>query len=128
MTQENAIKALKLLVSAACEKPHAERIIVLLDLGSGRGHEKFLKSLHVLTVRKSHAVPFTLGSHPPDGPCFIFSESSRFAFGESSPSFAEALDRVDWGGGWLLVSASGHIGIHQPDDFIDDRVLIRAVK
>ena len=128
MTEENAIKALKLLVSAVCEKPHTERIDALLGLGSGRGQKKFLDSLHVLTVRDGHAVPFAPGSHPPDGPCFIFSESSGFAFGEPSPSFAEALDRVGWGAGWLLVSASGHIGIHQPDDFVDDRILIRVLK
>lgn len=129
MTEENAITALKLLVSAACEETHAQRINALLDLGSGRGYKKFLGMLsHKFTVRDGHATHFALGSDAPDGPCFIFSESSCFAFGEPSPSFVEAIDRLGFTTSWLLVSDSGHIGIHQPENFIDDRVLIRNVK
>lgn len=129
MKQENAIKALKLLVSSACEKPHAQRINALLDLGSGRGHKKFLGMLsHEFTVRDGHATHFALGSDAPGGPCFIFSEPGGFAFGEPSPSFVEAIDRLGFTTSWLLVSASGHIGIYQPDDFVDDRILIQALK
>lgn len=129
MTQENAIKALKLLISTACEKPQAQRINALLDLGSPRDHKKFLDLLpHAFIVRDSQAIPFALGSDAPDGPCFIFCQPGSFAFGESSPSFAAAIDRLGHSTSWLLVSDFGRVGIYQPDDIIDDRVLIQAVK
>lgn len=125
MTEDDAIKALKIFVSAACEKSHAERIVALL--GSPRGHKKLLGMLeHKFTVRQGTAIPFQDASPVPGGPCYIFTDHGRFGFGESSPSFAEALDRVNPIGAWLLVSASGRVGIYQPEDIIDDRIVIGA--
>lgn len=123
MTEDDAINALKIFVSAACEKSHAERIVALL--GSARGHKKFLGMLaHKFTVRQGTATPFKDASPVSGGPCYIFTDHGRFAFGEPSPSFAEALDRVNPVGAWLLVSGSGRVGIYQPEDMIDDRTVI----
>jgi hypothetical protein len=125
MTENDAIKPLKLFVSAVCEKPLAERIVALL--GSARGHEKFLGMLsHRFVVSQGTVTPFTYTSPAPDCTCYIFVDHGPFAFGEPSPSFADALNRVDPMGAWLLVSASGRIGIFQPEAYIDRRVLIRS--
>lgn len=123
MTEVDAINALIIFVSGACEQSHADRIVALL--GSPRGHKKFLGMLaHKFTVRQGTMIPFQDASLVPAGPCYIFTDHGRFAFGESSPSFAEALDRINSMGAWLLVSASGHVGIYQSEDMIDHRIAI----
>jgi hypothetical protein len=125
MTESDAINALRLFVTAACEKPNAERIVALL--GFARGHQKFLGMLsHKFAVRQGTATPFIYASSAPDGPCFIFADHGPFAFGEPNPSFAKALGRVNPMGAWLLLSASGSVAIYQPERVIDDRILIRA--
>ena len=120
-----AVVALEALVAAVCDKPLARRIAALL--GTDRGRKTFLRMLSdTFTALEELSTPFADTSPIPDGPCFIFADHGGFAFGEPSHSFEDALKRVNPTGAWLLVSASGRIGMYQPDDVIDDRVLIRA--
>jgi hypothetical protein len=121
----DAVTILNSFAEAACAKPLADRITSLLS--SELGRKKFLDMLsHKFAVREELATSFADASPVPEGSCFIFSDGIRVAFGETSPSFADALKRVNPMGAWLLISSSGRVGVYQPETFIDDRVLIRV--
>ena len=41
-------------------------------------------------------------------------------------SMRQLYDEAPWEGGWLLIGATGTIGVHRPEGWIDDEVWMRV--